>query len=99
MYYTVCQVASMLNVNPETVRRWIRKGDLNAIKPHYKKEGFLIDEDSISEFTNKRKKYKVLREPISQQTLEKIKRLREIQKRIEKLEKLVSEINNLLEDL
>lgn len=45
------------------------------------------------------KKYKVLREPMSQQTLEKIKRLREIQKRIEKLEKIVSEINDLLENL
>ena len=99
MYYTVCQVASMLNVSPETVRRWIRKGDLNAIKPNYKKEGFRIDEDSISEFINNRKKYKVLREPMSQQTLEKIKRLREIQRRIEKLEKIVSEIDDLLESL
>ena len=60
MYYTVCKVASMLNVNPETVRRWIRKGDLKAIKPHYKKEGFRIDEDSISEFTNNRKNIKCL---------------------------------------
>ena len=31
-YYTIGEVAEMLKVNPESVRRWVRKGELSAIK-------------------------------------------------------------------
>lgn len=99
MYYTVCQIASMLNVNPETVRRWVRNGELDAIKTDCKKEGFLIDEKSILNFTNSHKKYKGLIDQSNQQKSDTIQRLYEIRKRVEKIEKLVSEIDDLLEDL
>jgi len=31
-YYTTAEVAALLNVKPETVRRWVRDGTIRAIK-------------------------------------------------------------------
>lgn len=38
--YSVKEIADMLNTNPETVRRWIRSGNLEAIQ-----ESFLMADD------------------------------------------------------
>lgn len=32
IYYTIGEVAEMLKVNPESVRRWVRSEKLSAIK-------------------------------------------------------------------
>lgn len=56
-YYNVKDTAELLKVNPETVRRWIRKGTLNCIKTS-RKEGFIISGISLNEFLIKHPKYK-----------------------------------------
>ena len=99
MYYTVLQIASKLNVNPETVRRWIREGRLKAIKSSCRKKGSRIDEKSLSDFLDKNQRYKISAEPINLQKSNTYQHLREIRMRVETIEKLVSEINDLLEDL
>ena len=48
--YSVKEIADMLNTNPETVRRWIRSGKLEAIQesnllPYYEK----LDENLVSQ--------------------------------------------------
>lgn len=56
MSYTVKQISNLLNVDPETVRRWIRRGDLNATQ-RSKKDGNVISEDQLNEFLISRPKY------------------------------------------
>lgn len=50
--YTVAQVAELLSVYPETVRRWIRGGDLKA-EQSSRKGGNVISEESLREFLDK----------------------------------------------
>lgn len=99
MYYTVSQIASKLDVNPETVRRWIRDGRLDAVRSSCKKKGSRIDEKSLSDFLDKNPRYKISAKSFNLPKSNKSRRLREIRKRVEIIEKLVSEINELLEDL
>lgn len=56
MYYTVIQVAALLNINPETVRRWIREEKLHAEQTS-KKEGNLISEVDLMKFLYRYPKY------------------------------------------
>lgn len=99
MYYTVSQIASKLDVNPETVRRWIRDGRLDAIRSSCKKKGSRIDEKSLSDFLDKNPRYKISAKSFNLPKSNTSRHLREIRKRVEIIEKLVSEINELLEDL
>lgn len=99
MYYTVSQIASKLDVNPETVRNWIRDGRLNAIGSSCKKKDYCIDEKSLSDFLDKNPRYKISAKSFNLPKSNKSRRLREIRTRVEIIEKLVSEINELLEDL
>ena len=55
--YTVAQVAEQLSVYPDTVRRWIRNGDLKADKPKSRKSGIIITEDNLRLFLDEHKKY------------------------------------------
>lgn len=55
--YTVKEVAIMLGVNQETVRRWVRTGILQASKES-RKDGFSISEVELSQFIHKNPKYK-----------------------------------------
>lgn len=54
--YSVKEVASMLNTNPETVRRWIRDKKLDAIIES-KKGGHIIYESALQEFLKVTPKY------------------------------------------
>ena len=54
LYLTVHDISIRLNVNSETVRRWIRNGDLKAIQ-NSKKEGYLITEEDYENFCNRTK--------------------------------------------
>ena len=47
--YSVNEVAKMLNKNPETVRRWIRDGKLEANLPS-KKQGHVFTEQMLDTF-------------------------------------------------
>lgn len=47
--YSVYDVSEMLHVNPETVRRWIKRGKLKSIK-NSNKEGHVISESNLYVF-------------------------------------------------
>lgn len=54
--YTVKEIAELLNTNPETVRRWIRDGKMQAVKTT-RKDGNAITEDALKAFLKKSPKY------------------------------------------
>lgn len=54
--YTVKQVADMLQINPETIRRWIRQKKLIAIQDS-RKDGNVITQDSLNNFLRSMPKY------------------------------------------
>ena len=54
--YTVTKIAKLMNVNEETVRRWIRAGQLKATMTS-KKEGNVIEESDLMEFIRNNPKY------------------------------------------
>ena len=53
-WWTVQQAASALRVNPETVRRWIRDGDLPAKDLGAKKLGYRIARADLEAFVQLR---------------------------------------------
>ena len=55
--YTVAEIAKLLNVNKETVRRWIRSGQLKSTKKS-KRDGNVIDELDLFEFVQTKPKYR-----------------------------------------
>lgn len=55
--YSVTEIAKKLGVNEETVRRWIRSGELKA-NMMSKKQGNVVNEYSLYEFVKMRPKYK-----------------------------------------
>lgn len=54
--YSVKEISEMLNTNPETVRRWIRKGKLDAAIES-KKGGHIVYEAALQEFLRSSPKY------------------------------------------
>lgn len=54
--YSVDDIVTMLNTNPETVRRWIRSGKLEAIQTS-RKSGNAITEQSLNAFLKSNPKY------------------------------------------
>lgn len=57
MAYSTYEVAEMLEVNPETVRRWIRDGRLQATCDS-KKNGFCVEGSELKIFLHENPKYK-----------------------------------------
>ena len=57
--YNVKEIANLLNVNEETVRRWIRSGCLKSIRTS-KKEGNVVDERDLYEFIKTKPKYRTI---------------------------------------
>ena len=55
--YTVAEIAKLFNVNKETVRRWIRSGQLKSTKKS-KRDGNVIDELDLFEFVQTKPKYR-----------------------------------------
>jgi excisionase family DNA binding protein len=55
--YSIEAIALLLNVNNETVRRWVRSGKLKA-RMVSKKSGYVIEEQDLKEFLNNSKKNK-----------------------------------------
>lgn len=49
-YYTVKEIAEILMVNEETVRRWIRNGTLKAERGENRRHGSKVDENVLKEF-------------------------------------------------
>ena len=49
-WWTIPQVAAELQVDPETVRRWIRKGQLKALSLGSNRAGYRISSDDLEAF-------------------------------------------------
>ena len=56
VYYTVNDISKMLCVNPETVRRWIRNGELISVKSS-NKTGNKISENALEDLIRSHPKY------------------------------------------
>lgn len=54
--YTVKEIADMLKIDPETVRRWIRQGKLQAEQTS-RKEGNMISEQMLQAFLQQSPRY------------------------------------------
>lgn len=54
--YTVKEIAELLGTNPETVRRWIRSGKLEAIQSS-RKEGNVVTNAMLTSFIERTPKY------------------------------------------
>lgn len=57
--YTVKEISLLLNTNAETVRRWIRDGQMKGDLNRGKKGGFTIKESDFRDFLRRHPKYKV----------------------------------------
>lgn len=57
MSYSVKDIADMLQTNPETVRRWIRKGKLKASKGASRSGGSSVSESDFLKFLSESPKY------------------------------------------
>ena len=55
--YSVKEIAEMLQVNPETVRRWIKNDRLKAEALHSNKEGHVVTEQMLKRFLRDNPKY------------------------------------------
>lgn len=55
--YNVKEIAELLHTNPETVRRWIRKGKLEATKGSSRKEGSTVSSAALQAFLKETPKY------------------------------------------
>jgi excisionase family DNA binding protein len=55
-FYTVAEIATAFGINQETVRRWIRGGEMEAEHGSLR-EGMKISESSIQNFLSKHTKY------------------------------------------
>lgn len=55
--YSVKDIAELLHVSEETVRRWIRYGELKAEQPS-KKQGNIVNECDLFGFVSDKPKYK-----------------------------------------
>ena len=95
MYYTVTQVSEMFNVDPETVRRWIRNGQLNATL-ECKRSGFHIDEESVNDFIDRYPKYGRIVLPTEVYLID---NLNEIQSRLDKIKEYTKRIDKLVEEI
>ena len=56
--YNTVEIAKLLEINSETVRRWIRSGELKASRSA-NKYGSLIVEDDLRKFVMDKPKYKL----------------------------------------
>lgn len=95
MYYTVTQVSEMFNVDPETVRRWIRNGQLNATL-ECKRSGFHIDEESVNDFIDRYPKYGRIVLPTEVYSID---NRNEIQTRLNKIKRYTKRINELVKEI
>ena len=55
--YNVAEIAELLQINKETVRRWIRSGELKSTQKS-RKNGSVVDELDLFEFVQTKPKYR-----------------------------------------
>lgn len=94
--YSIKQVACMLRVHEETVRRWVRAKELKGELNRGKKGGFRIKESDLDEFI--RNHYKHERVKLSESEAETYV-LMSLDQRIFELEELIGKLKHDLENL
>lgn len=99
MYYTTYQVAEMFDVNPETIRRWVRTGKLKSVELNSKREGFRIAGNSIEEFKKQYGKCQISDDLDSTDLDKVVARLNLIKIHMAKIDELVGEVDEILERL
>jgi len=57
VFYSVKEIAEMLNVNEETVRRWLRDPNGLSGTKTSRKEGYMVTEIPLKDFLKKKPKY------------------------------------------
>lgn len=57
--YNVAEIAELLQINKETVRRWIRSGELKSTQKS-RKNGSVVDELDLFEFVQTKPKYRYM---------------------------------------
>jgi excisionase family DNA binding protein len=55
-YMTVQEVAALLKMNPESVRRWLRQGDLTGYLPGGDRGGYRVARSDLNEFMRQRRR-------------------------------------------
>ena len=89
--YSVKEIADMLNTNPETVRRWIRSGKLEAIQES-RKGGNVVTKSMLDAFLKTSPKYAgIARKKKSIKHLQ--EEIDEEQQRINEAERLIKELD------
>lgn len=97
--YTVFDISEKLNVDPETVRRWIRSGEMKSTITS-KKKGHIITEEDFIEFCKNSPKINARFEDRLDEEIVQYKRSRSLlQKKLEKLIKEREEINKYIDEL
>jgi excisionase family DNA binding protein len=99
--YNVTEIAILLSIDKETVRRWIRSGELNATCVS-KKKGNVINECDLLKFVETKPKYRKLLnsqdDPVDNTYNEKLKEvLNDLIKERDMLNERINKIQALLE--
>jgi len=91
--YTVSEVANYFNVAPETVRRWIRKRELQATY-NSKKQGNQISESAIGDFIASHPRYN---KPVEENLERLASAIKYTRTALEELTRVIHEINSEVE--
>lgn len=94
--YTTKQVARMLRVSEETVRRWVRQGILKGELNNGKRGGFSIRESVLNDYLKERPKY---RKTILTDSERRTHAAISLTQRIVELERLICNLQKNLEEL
>lgn len=95
---TVKQVAVVMRVDPETVRRWIRTGKLPAEKSS-RKEGFVITNIALLEFVSRCPRYSGLMPKQTRLNLHAKDRIEYLRRSISSREALLARVMQEVVDL
>ena len=98
--YNVKEISELLSVNEETVRRWIRSGELKASQSS-KKQGNIVNEYDLLIFVSDKPKYKKMigGEENWNTTNSLVDLLNQLINQRNLLDKCISKIESVLEEL
>lgn len=101
--YNVMEIANLLKVNEETVRRWIRSGYLKSTITSMK-NGYVINEQDLYEFVRTKPKYRTMLGSLEVQSddtyIEKLKKLlNDLISERDRINDCINKIQALLEKL
>ena len=102
--YSVKEIADMLNTNPETVRRWIRSGKLEAIQES-RKGGNVVTKSMLDAFLKASPKSEIRKillvniQSSKENIIRKKKSIKHLQEEIEEEQQRIDEAEKLIKEL